>query len=160
MADWNGFPNLDLSGIEEDQGFRRLEPGEYTVKCIDAKVEPVGDTSNRKLVADFEAPEGNIRHNFNIHHSNSQAQEIGLRQLKTFLVSAQHSNPDKPGDVESMVGLKCKVYVGMGKPWRDRNGVERQNAEVKRFMPVGESSGDTGAADQASSKDPNDRIPF
>lgn len=158
MSEWNGFPNLDLSGVEEDQGFRRLEPGEYTVKCIEAKVDPVGDTSNRKLVATFEADEGNIRHNFNIHHSNNQAQEIGLRQLKTFLVSANHPNPNKPGDVDSMVGLRCKVYVGMGKPWRDRNGVERQNAEVKRFMPINSSA--EADSTKAPSSDPDDRIPF
>jgi len=159
MSDWNGFPSLDLSGVEEDKGYRRLEPGEYIVKCTEAKVESVGDTSNKKLVAEFSADDGNIRHNFNIHHSNSQAQEIGLRQLKTFLVSSGHPNPDKPGDVTSMVGLTCKVYVGMGKPWRDRNGVERQNAEIKRFMPVGDGQESAGAS-APSTQDPDDRIPF
>lgn len=158
MADWNGFPNLDLSGVEEDKGIRRLDPGEHVVKCTEAKIEPVGDTNNRKLVADFSAEDGaTIRHNFNVFHSNEQAMEIGLRQLKTFLVSANHPSPDKPGEVESMKGLKCKVYVGMGKPWRDRNGVERQNTEVKRFMPIEESTPQSASAEK---KDFDDAIPF
>lgn len=160
MSDWNGFNSLDLSGVEEDKGFRRLEPGEHLVKCIDAKVEPVGDTNNRKLVADFESEGGNIRHNFNIHHTNSQAQEIGLRQLKTFLVASQHPTPDKPGDVQSMVGLTCKVYVGMGKPWRDRNGTERQNAEIKRFMAVGSESSTETESQPDKTGDFDDAIPF
>ena len=159
MSDWNGFGDLDLSTVSEDQGQRRLEPGEHTVKCTEAKVEPVGDTNNRKLVADFQAEDGGtIRHNFNIHHTNSQAQEIGLRQLKTFLVSAGHPSPDKPGDVQTMVGLKCNIYVGMGKPWKDRNGNERQNSEVKRFLPVGNAA--PSSTDQAPKADFNDRIPF
>lgn len=159
MSDWN-FGSLDLSGVEQDKGISRLDPGEHLVKCTDARIEPVGDTANRKLVAEFSADDGSgtIRHNFNIHHTNEQAQEIGLRQLKTFLVSSNHPNPDKPGDVETMKGLKCKVYVGMGKPWRDRNGVERQNSEVKRFMPVESASASSGTAEPK--KDFDDAIPF
>lgn len=159
MSDWN-FGSLDLSGVEQDKGISRLDPGEHLVKCTDARIEPVGDTANRKLVAEFAADDGSgtIRHNFNIHHTNQQAQEIGLRQLKTFLVSSNHPSPDKPGDVETMKGLKCKVYVGMGKPWRDRNGVERQNSEVKRFMPV--ESASAGSKSAEPKKDFEDPIPF
>jgi hypothetical protein len=158
MSDWN-FGSLDLSNVKQDEGIRRLEPGEHDVTCKDARVEPVGDTANRKLVAEFEANDGSgtIRHNFNIHHTNQQAQEIGLRQLKTFLVSANHPNPDQPKDVETMKGLTCKVYVGMGKPWRDRNGVERQNSEIKRFMPVNSQAGSTEGSEK---KDFDDAIPF
>lgn len=159
MSDWN-FGSLDLSSVEQDEGIRRLDPGEHAVKCTDARIEPVGDTANRKLVAEFSADDGSgtIRHNFNIHHTSEQAQEIGLRQLKTFLVSANHPNPDKPGDVETMKGLKCKVYVGMGKPWRDRNGVERQNSEVKRFMPI--ESKTSSSQGSEPKKDFDDAIPF
>ena len=98
MSDWNGFGSLDLSNVEASGGSTRLQPGTYTVKCSDAKVEAIGETKNRKLVADFVDVDGSgdIRVNFNIVHTSDQAQEIGRRQLKSFLIAANHPNPDKP----------------------------------------------------------------
>lgn len=153
---WNGFGDLDLTKVEADEGSRRLGTGTYTVKCTTAKVESIGDTNNKRVVADFVDVDGagDIRMNFNVHHNNAQAAEIGLRQLKSFLVAAEHPSPDKPGDIGSLVGLKCQVYVGMGKPWRDNNGNERQQTEIKRFMGVEE----TAAPKKAN--DLNDDIPF
>lgn len=155
MSNWNGFGGLDLSGVQEDGGYNRLQPGEYSIICDEAKVEQIEGTNNRKLVVDLKdvTGAGDIRVNFNIFHSSAQAMEIGQRQLKSFLVAANHPNPDKPGDVSSLKGLKCKITVGMGKPWRDRNGVEKQSSEVKRYMPM------DGAAPVAKEK-LDDDIPF
>lgn len=155
MSDWNGFGSLDLSSVEESTGgYTRLEPGEYTVKCTEAKIESVGVTKNKKLVADFQNTEGagSIRMNFNIFHENKQAMEIGQRQLKSFLVAGGHKNPDKPEDVGSLKGLTCKVYVGMGKPWIGNDGQERRNPEIKSFMAA--------STDAAKNEDLNDDIPF
>lgn len=159
---WNGFGDLDLSGVKEDEGYVPLEPGEHNVVCTEAKVEQIEGTNNRKLVASFKAQEGvgSIRNNFNIFHSSAQAMEIGQRQLKSFLVAARHPNPDKPGDVASLVGLKCRVYVGMGKPWRDRNGNERQSPEIKRFINESEGANKPSAGGQSSVKALDDEIPF
>lgn len=157
MSDWNGFGSLDLSDVDADGGNSRLQPGTYTVKCADAKVQPIGETRNRKLVADFVDVDGtgDIRVNFNILHHSEQAQEIGRRQLKSFLIAAEHPNPDKPGDVEKLKHLQCKVIVGMGKPWKGSDGVERQTSEVKKFLPIADKS-----AELKESKDFDDDIPF
>ena len=157
MSDWNGFGSLDLSTVDASAGSTRLQPGTYTVKCADAKIESVGTTKNKKLVADLvdEGGSGDIRMNFNILHESEQAQEIGRRQLKSFLISSDHPNPDKPGDIATMKGLVCKITVGLGKPWKGNDGVERQQSEVKKFMP---------SADKPNGKDTakelDDEIPF
>lgn len=157
MSNWSGFGGLDLSSVQESNTYQRLQPGEYTVKCTEAKVEQIEGTNNRKLVCDFTdtGGSGDIRVNFNIFHSSAQAMEIGQRQLKSFLVAAGHKNPDKPGDVKSIIGLTCKVTVGMGKPWRDKNGVEKQSTEVKRYLAA---AGAAKAAGGAEAMD--DDIPF
>mgnify|MGYP001209926638 CR=1 FL=1 len=158
MSDWNGFGSLDLSTVDASAGSTRLQPGTYTVKCADAKIESVGTTKNKKLVADLvdEGGSGDIRMNFNILHTSDIAQDIGRRQLKSFLISSDHPNPDKPGDIATMKGLVCKIAVGMGKPWKGDDGVERQSSEVKKFMPVTDKS--NGAVTTAEKLD--DEIPF
>lgn len=156
---WNGFGDLDLSKVEQSDGgggSQRLTTGTYSVKCTSAMVETIGETDNKRVVADFQdlGGAGDIRMNFNVHHTSAQAKEIGLRQLKSFLVAAGHKNPDKPDDVMSLVKLECKVYVGMGKPWTDKTGNQRQQTEIKSFSPLDEAS------TKKPSKDLDDEIPF
>ncbi|MAS48212.1 MAG: hypothetical protein CL557_12495 [Alphaproteobacteria bacterium] len=157
MSDWNGFGSLDLSKVEASAGSTRLQPGTYTVKCADAKIESVGNTKNKKLVADLvdEGGSGDIRMNFNILHTSDIAQDIGRRQLKSFLISSDHPNPDKPGDIATMKGLVCKIAVGMGKPWKGDDGVERVSSEVKKFMPVTDKPNGKDTAEEL-----DDEIPF
>ena len=161
MSDWNGFGGLDLTSVQTGGGNTRLQPGRYIVVCKDAKVEEIRNTKNRKLVCDFQAEDGSgeIRFNFNIHHTSEQAQDIGKRQLKSFLVAAGHSNPDKPGDVASLKALKCAVIVGMGKPWRDENNVERQNTEIKSFLKIDGASASAGGGGKGF-ESLEDDIPF
>jgi hypothetical protein len=156
MSEWNGFDSLDLSGVAEGSSRVSLEPGEHEVTCTEAKIEPVANNpKHKKVVADFKSKSGagEIRMNFNVYHSNAQAMEIGQRQLKSFLTAGNHPNPDKPGDIGSLKGLSCKVVVGLGKPWIGTDGRERQNSEIKVFMPL---------PDAVSKPSPelDDEIPF
>jgi len=138
---WDGFQSLDLSKVEQ-AGSLRLDPGEYVAVAENARVESIGETNNKRLVVEFvdNGGAGDIRTYFNIVHSSEQAQTIGQRQLKTFLTAAEHPNPDRPGDVETLNGLTCRITVGMGKEWKDRDGNMRKNTEVKRWLPVGETT--------------------
>jgi hypothetical protein len=161
MDKWTNFGDLDLSGVEESKS--RLQPGKYLVVCREAKIEQVEGTQNRRVVALFEDEDGigDIRMNFNVFHTNAQAQEIGLRQLKTFLVAAGHKNPDKPGDIGTLRGLRCGVVVGLGKPWTDKDGKSRQNSEVKQFYnPDHEPASPAPAASDKRGKELNDAVPF
>jgi len=159
MSDWN-FGQIDLSTVEAGGGSSRLQPGVHDVVCREAKLEDIVGTKNKKLVVDFDAQDGSgdIRHNFNVKHTSTQAMEIAMRQLKSFLVSAHHPNPDQPKDIGTLKGLKCKIRVGMGKPWKGTDGVERQTSEIKSFMPLGDSSQPTSTG--ASDTNLDDDIPF
>lgn len=169
MSNWNGFDSLDLSGVQGSTGSARLPSGSYKVKVSEAKVE--GEGPRRKVVITFvdEGGMGDIRVNFHVMHPSAEAQRIGMEQLKGFLETAGHPNPDKPGDISSLVGLKCAVIVGMGKPWKDSEGKTRQNTEVKKYLPydsaVSGPASESGAA--PASVDHNaigskldDEIPF
>lgn len=167
MATFGGFGKLDLSSVDPDDGFRNLEPGEYVVKCSEAKVDQIEGTRNHKLVADFQDVEGQggVRANFNVAHENQKAQEIALRQLKSWLLASGHPNPNKPGDVKTLKGLTCKVVVGKGKPWTDREGNQRQSTEIKKFLTTdGRSPSEVEAGGKTGGKSPetvdDDTIPF
>ena len=159
---WSGFGDLDLAKVEAEEGSRRLPVGSYNVKCTSAKVESIGESKNKRVVADFEDVDGagDIRMNFNVFHSSSQAQEIGMRQLKSFLIASQHPNPDKPEDVSTLVGLSCKVSVGMGKPWKDNQGNERQQTEIKRFAPIDSAKSSGKDKKPSTPSELDDEIPF
>jgi hypothetical protein len=136
---WKGFGELDLSDVKGESGSARLREGSYRVKCTEAEVVAPGKdgSKDRAVLVSLVCLDGHgdIKVNFNVFHNNEQAQDIGLRQLKGFLEVAGHPSPDRPGDVKSLVGLSCTVIVGMGKPWTDKEGKQRQNTEVKKFGP-------------------------
>lgn len=136
---WNGFESLDLTDVNPEQGSQRLTPGSYRVKVTSADLD--SDGGNKKLIISMEDEDGNgdIRHVFNIVHKNTQAQEIARSQLKGFLIAAGHPNPDKPGDVKTIKGLKCAISVGMGKPYTNASGNRIHTTEVKKFMSADSS---------------------
>ena len=159
MSDWNGFGDLDLANVPTDDRPEYapiLGVGEYTAKCSSAEVQTIEGTNNKKLVLNFvdEDGAGELRANLNISHTSQQAQDIARRQLKSFLESAGHANPDKPGDVATLVGLTCKIKVGKAKPWTNRDGKLIEGVEIKYFNPIEgkENSGDASKLD--------DEIPF
>ena len=175
---WKGFGELDLSDVKGESGSARLREGSYRVKCTDAEIVAPGKegSKDRAVLVTLVCQDGHgdIKVNFNVFHNNEQAQDIGLRQFKGFLEVSGHPNPDRPGDVKSLIGLSCAVIVGMGKPWTDKDGKQRQNTEVKKFMtkdaPVTGPSPVSAAAAPAAKggstgggttrRDLDDEIPF
>lgn len=134
---WNGFGSLDLSNVQES-GAPRLQPGKYMVKCTEAKVGSFGEHDiNKRVECVFEDVNGSgttsVR--FNVHYpANADTARIGLEQLKSFLVSAGHPNPDQPGDLGTLIGLKVGVVVDQGKPYTNREGRLVTPNEVKRYL--------------------------
>jgi hypothetical protein len=155
---WNGFANLDLSGVEADD-YAPLQTGEYDAVCTKAEIKTAANGTDKRVVVSLKDEDGagSIAAGFNVvHRGSKQAQEIGLKQLKSFLVAGKHPTPDNPGDIESLVGLRCRIYVGMGKPYlKDGNQVQR--AEVKRFIMDGDAALKPAAKKAA---DLDDEIPF
>jgi len=159
MSGWNGFANLDLSSVEADD-YAPLTKGEYEVTCTKAEIKTAANGKDKRVVVNLKdtGGAGSIAAGFNVVHTSSpQAQDIGLRQLKSFLVSGNHPNPDKPGDIESMIGLTCRIYVDLGKPYQ-KNGQTVQREEVKRFIIDGDAPAPSPQAKKSADLD--DEIPF
>ena len=162
MSSWNGFSNLNLSGVTPDD-YAPLTVGEFTLRSTDAEIKTAPNGVNKRLVVAFTDVEGSgsIKHGFNLVNPSAQAQEIGKKQLKSFLVAGGHPNPDHPGDLETLKGLTVRVYVGMGKPYVGDDGQRRQNPEIKRFILDGEGAAPaTPVGGAAAGGIADDQIPF
>ncbi len=139
MSDWTGFDDLDLSDVEDRAV--RLAPGEYHVVSRDAGMETI-DAARKRLNVVFRevGGGGEIRQSFMLMHPNETSVRIARERLKSFLTHAKHPNPNKPGDISTLNGLQCGIVVGMGKPYVDKNGQEKQYAEIKMWRPVDEKA--------------------
>lgn len=154
---WSGFDSLDLSKVTKGSGSSRLQKGVHHVICTGAEV--VSTASGGKMIkASLEAVDGTgeINANFNVANKNPQAVEIGMRQLKTFLVAANHPTPDKPADINTLKGLECNVVVDLGKEWKGDDGTMRRSSEVKNFKVAGAKAPEGSG----NSSDLDDDIPF
>ncbi len=125
------FNNLDLSGVNPD-GNPRLKAGIHPVRVSEAEFKPnknhTGNVVSVKLEGMSNA--GYQTCNFNVQHSNPQAQEIAQRQFKSFLIAAGHPNPDHPGDVRSLVGLMLNIVVEENGTYTGTDGQEYPNFEI------------------------------
>lgn len=121
MSDWNGFGGLDLNDIEADSGRLTLKPGMYACKITGAEVKDTRDRRGKTLELNFLDTSGNgeIKDWINLKNSNADAERIGLQKLKALLIAAHHPNPNRPGDVKTLVGLTVGVRVEQGEDWVD-----------------------------------------
>lgn len=166
MTGWNGFSNLDLSDAELDD-FAPLGLGEHEVRCTDVEIKSL-PANGRRLILSLDATDGsgNIKAGLNIVHSSKMAQEIARSQLKTFLTAGGHPDPDHPGDLDTLKGLICRIYVGEGKPYTNSDGKTVQYNEVKRFLlpdevaPTHHASGASSGGGATKTGISGDEIPF
>jgi hypothetical protein len=137
---WGDFTSLDLSGVEAQASRKMLEPGEHRVKVTEAKVEAMENGNGKQLVLEFTSLDGHggIRQWLNIWHSSEKAQEIARSQLKGLLTAGGHPNPDKPGDVATIVGMEMNIVVGMSKRRTVGSKVYEPRAEVKAYLELAE----------------------
>jgi len=154
MSEWSGFNGLDLSDVKVEDRVSRLEPGEYVVETNGATIETLD--GNKKVVrvtfTDVDKA-GDIRNDFRMHGFSEAAIKIGKEKLKQFLIASGHPSPDRPGEMSSLNGLSCRVFIGMGKPYQNRNGETKQYSEIKSFMPPTKAVAKVGS-------DIDDEIPF
>ena len=153
---WTNFGDLDLSAVEEAQQYVNLDEGEHAVKCTGAEIKDTQNAGGKSLVLDFQSTSGMATHReyINVANKSDQAQQIGRRTLKSFLTAAGHPNPDKPGDVASLVGLECKIVIKKGKAWTDKTGATQQRNEIKVYSSLGPTTTESGAEQM------DDEIPF
>jgi hypothetical protein len=165
MAEWTGFGSLNLSGVEAEQGRKSLPPGSYTCKITRAEIKDTKDGRGKGLVVELTdvAGTGAVEDWINVYNKNEQTMEIGQKRLKALLVTAGHPNPDRPGDVKSLLGLHVGVHVEQGEDWKDKDGNTRKGGGKPRssgayFKPEGAPA--PSFAERAKGPLPQDAIPF
>ena len=99
--DWNGFGSLDLSSIDAEvkpAQIPDLGVGRHDVTCKWAEIKDT-TTGGKKVSLRFEANDGSgqVWCNLNVVNKSKMAQDIGRRQLKSYLMAMGHPTPDLPG---------------------------------------------------------------
>lgn len=127
MSNWNGFGSLDLTDVEAEKGRATMLPGNYICRVTNAEVKDTKDRRGKGVVVEFkdEGGGGTCDTFLNIVNPNEEAQRIGRGQLKALLIAGGHPNPDRPGDINSLKGLRVGVRIEQGDPWTDKNGNTR-----------------------------------
>nr|MDT0250061.1 hypothetical protein [Endozoicomonas sp.] len=112
--EFNGFDSLDLSNVEA--GSNHLKAGQYRCQVTAASVEPNKARNGMFVKVEMKCLDGHgiAIDRFNVKNQNPKAVEIGLQKLKKFLIESGHSNPDKPGEIASLIGLKVGVNLKQG----------------------------------------------
>lgn len=113
---------LDLSGLT-GQTKKTLPAGEYVMSVTGAALMDTKDKSGQYIQVELTVRQGEqegmrLFHNFNVKNNNTKAVEIGLNQLKSFLLLSGHKNPnslnvnalaDELGGLT--VGVKVKIQT-------------------------------------------------
>lgn len=136
MSDWNGFGGLDLSGVDADTSKIILKPGSYACRIASAEVKDTRDKRGKVLELLYVDNDGagEIKDWINLKNSNPEAERMGLEKLKGLLVAANHPNPNKPGDVRTLVGLDVGVRIERSEDWTDDKGMVRPGGgKVRRY---------------------------
>lgn len=122
---------LDLTDVKESSN--TLEPGEYTVHCVEASLQQTKAGTGEYIKCQFKTDNGFIVfHNFNTKNENPKAREIGLGQLKTFIrVAGGNLKLSSPNE---LCGLCCNVKV---KTKTDDFG---ERSVITSFKPAPEST--------------------
>jgi hypothetical protein len=137
---------LNLSGVKTDdkKSFDVLPAGKYYVRCADAELKDTKAGTGRYIKCKFMVEEGEYENrvifmNVNIENPNPQAQQIGLGQLKAFLVASAYFNPDELGAVADLVGLKAvaNVKIRKSEQFGDSNDISSfsKKKEEKDSLP-------------------------
>lgn len=124
------FNDLNLSGVDVQEGRGLLAPGRYVAEVKAAKLKKTSNgqgTILEVVLADTHGA-GAITWNLNVHNPSAEATRIGRSELKSLLHWGGHPNPDKPEDISKIKGLVVGLNV---KPdTYMKNGVAQPSAKV------------------------------
>lgn len=135
------FNDLNLSGVEiSTPGGTRIPPGAHVVKVAEAKLKKSqagGTMVELKLV---DSTGRSIQHWINVHvPSSAEATRIGRGELLALTTYGGHPTPDKPGDINTLKGMKVGVVV-VAEDFTDRKtGEVRPGSEVSGYIPVAQA---------------------
>lgn len=110
---------LDLSDVEVQAAgeFEPIPEGKYLMQIDEAELKDTKTGGGQYIKAKFKVVDNGdyanrvVFHNFNIKNANPKTVEIGLQQVKSFLVAARAKDPSKLSSPTALEGLSamCKV---------------------------------------------------
>lgn len=166
---WNGFGGLDLTTVEAQTGRKTLTPGSHHCKIVSAEVRQTKDKTGHALAVEFQAVDGtgSVEDFINLNNRNDMAERIGKERLKALLIAAKHPNPNRPGDVKSLIGLEVGVHVEEGESWVNAEGKTvpgggkpRKSGAYYKVGSEAPAGGGTNGGGYGGYGDLNDDIPF
>lgn len=133
------FAQYDLANVKA-QNFEVLPAGEYPCVVTEMKEEPTKDGTGRRVNVTLQVMSGKFQNRtildgFNVVNKSPKAQEIGLSQLKAFLVAVNVPNAQTAKDV-MLKHVVVKVKVKPDDKGNDRNEVVSYKAFVQPSAPA------------------------
>jgi hypothetical protein len=163
------FRDLNLSGVNPETSTPYLKPGRYVCDIINASLKDVRNGGKQVEVEYKDVVTGGVTKDYItvLNAGSKDAQEIGRRRLKAILTYGHHPNPDNPGDINSLKGLRIGVNVDEGEDYTNDAGETKKGANKPRkygaYFDAAELGGTqtpAPAAAPAARPAPNDDIPF
>ena len=153
----DSFDSMDLTGVEADAGSAgMIKPGTHDLRVADAKWESTANGSGKKVSIKWENAEGAVVYDrLNVVNKSDVAQRIARSRLKFILIHAGHPNPNHPGDISSMVGLRMKAVVILGDKTTDKDGKEVQWPEIAKYLEASSGGIPSGPPADAPATDPS-----
>lgn len=150
----NNFADLDLS--DTAAAGTVVPPGKHVARITHAAMTK-SKAGPMLLAVSFRTKAGDIMSRFNIMHPKEDVRELGRAQLKGMLECAGHPNPNRPGDVNSLVGLTVGLNV------REQKNDPSYTEVGSYFAPDKGTAQETATQMQAAQPAPggiDDDIPF
>jgi len=104
----SNFADLDLS--DTTAAGTVVPPGKHIAKISHAAMAK-SKAGSAMLNVSFRTRVGDIMSRFNIGHPKPDVRDLAKSQLKGLLECAGHPNPNRPGDVNTLVGLTVGINV-------------------------------------------------
>lgn len=119
--------------------FELIPEGDYTINCVTAEVKQTKSTTGEYINCKFAIVGGDhdgrvLFHMFNIKNDNPKAVEIGMGQLKSFLMASGVNNFKIQSAIE-LEGLTCQAKI---KIKNDSYGEKNVISYFKEKNPVEE----------------------
>ena len=159
------FKTADLP--DSGGGIVHIPDGKYQAVIVESELKPTSKNDGQFLLLKLvitQGPQANTElfERLNIINPNNTAVEIAFKTLAR--ISEAVGMDSTPSDSKELHNKPLIIDVGTeaGKPWKDKEGVEREGKDksiIKKYLPVGSGVvGVTGAA-QASAPAAN-KLPW
>lgn len=132
----HSFGNLD--NVEASGSYEPIPPGVYTLRSVEQEMRDTKSGTGSFLAVQFEVVDGDFEgrrvfQNFNLVNANSQAVEIALREIKSWLAACGQPCGGEltMSKINALEGARFRAKVGIEK---DKSGQYEDRNKIARFI--------------------------